>query len=97
MGPHLSIIEPLGIENDRALPQQALSTVTNIDDIEDYVHRRETEHSHRFLYAIDLPYEDRVQALRDLAMMGITAGSMFPGLDGICQEMTDRLFGYDRR
>ena len=96
MAPHVSIVEPLGIENDRAMPQQALSTVTNVDDVETYILQRSRELNHKFLYAIDLPYEDRLQALRDLAMMGITAGAMFPGLVGTCQEMTDRIFGYDR-
>ena len=35
--PHLSIGEYLAIENERLIPQQAASTVTNLDDIESYI------------------------------------------------------------
>src|SRR5271154_7570521 len=34
--------------------------------------------------AIDLPASARPQAMRDLAFMGITTASLFPGLDGAC-------------
>jgi hypothetical protein len=30
--------------------------------------------------------------MRELALMGITAGSLFPGLDGACEELRERLF-----
>jgi hypothetical protein len=30
--------------------------------------------------------------MRELELMGITYGSLFPGLDGICRDMRDRLF-----
>ena len=36
-GLHFSVKEFLAIENERMIPQQAASTVTNIDDIESYV------------------------------------------------------------
>jgi hypothetical protein len=44
------------------------------------------------LWAIDLPVGDRRQVVRDLSYMGITAGSLFPGLDGACEELTERNF-----
>jgi hypothetical protein len=30
--------------------------------------------------------------MKELALMGITAGSLFPGLDGACEELRERLF-----
>jgi len=30
--------------------------------------------------------------MRDLAFMGITAGSMFPGIDGVCEELREKNF-----
>jgi hypothetical protein len=30
--------------------------------------------------------------MRELALMGITAGALFPGLDGSCEELRERLF-----
>jgi hypothetical protein len=35
--PHLSFLDALAIENNRMIPQQALSTIKNIDDIESYI------------------------------------------------------------
>lgn len=93
VGPHVSTLYPLSIENPRAGPQQALSMVTNLDDIEDYIGARSEQRGATYLYAIDLPYAERHEALKDLAMMGITQGTLFPGLDGICSDLRDRFFG----
>jgi len=90
--PHLSIGEFLVIENERMIPQQAASTVTNIDDIELYVRRKESESGKTYLTAIDLPVRSRKQVIRELGSMGITAGSLFPGLDGDCEELRERNF-----
>lgn len=89
---HLSIGEFLAIENERMIPQQAASTVTNIDDIESYIQLRETNGS-QYLTAIDLPVSERKKVICELGYMGITAGAMFPGLDGACEELKERNFG----
>jgi hypothetical protein len=34
-----------------------------------------------------LPAKERVKALRDLRLMNITRGSLFPGLDGFAQSL----------
>jgi hypothetical protein len=85
----------LAIENQRPLPQQALSSVTNVDDIETYIRFRETERATGYLQVFDLPYAERESVLRELGMMGIAAGSLFPGLDGACEELRARFFGYE--
>jgi len=90
-GPHLSIGEFLAIENERMIPQQAASTVTNLDDIESYICSKEAS-GKTYLSAINLPVADRQQAVRELGSMGITAGSLFPGLDGDCEELRERNF-----
>ncbi len=89
---HLSIAEFIAIENERLIPQQAASMVTNIDDIETYIGRKESQSHKQYLWAIDLPIQERTLAVRDLRYMGITAGSLFPGLDGACEELTERNF-----
>lgn len=89
---HFSMLEALAIENPRAIPQQALSTLTNIDDIESYIVSREDEKKQKFLYAIDLPASLRREVMVELSFMGITAGSLFPGLDGACEELRGRMF-----
>ncbi len=88
---HVSIGEFIAIENTRMIPQQAASTVTNVDDIESYIRVREGTDK-KYLWAIDLPVVDRQHVVRDLSYMGITAGSLFPGLDGACEELAMRNF-----
>jgi hypothetical protein len=90
--PHLSVMEFIAIDNPRLVPQQAVTTVTNIDDIEGYVLEKEVETGIQFLEAIDIPANEREKAMRDLRFMGITAGSMFPGIEGVCEELRERNF-----
>lgn len=90
--PHFSFVNPLSINNPRMVPQQAMSTVTNIDDVENYIQFWEQQNSKRYLRVIDLPTMDRPQVMQELALMGITAGSMFPGLDGACEQLKERFF-----
>jgi hypothetical protein len=89
--PHFSIMEFIAIDNERLIPQQSISTLTNVDDIEAYIRSRESE-SRRYLNIIDLPLMERPRVMRELSMMGITAGSLFPGLDGACEELKERFF-----
>jgi hypothetical protein len=91
--PHFSFLSPLAINNPRILPQQALSTITNVDDIEHFIAYHEDRNKRNYLQAIDLPAADRNQIMHELSLMGITAGSMFPGLDGACEQLKERNFG----
>lgn len=90
--PHVSVCEFIAIENERMIPQQAVSTVTNVDDIETYLKHMEEQTHETYLTAIDLPKRDRQRVMRELSYMGITAGALFPGLDGACEELTERNF-----
>jgi hypothetical protein len=90
--PHFSLSEFIAIDNERMIPQQGISTVTNVSDVESYVARNEKETGKTYLQAIDLPWTERDKVVHDLTMMGITAGSLFPGLDGMCEEIKERLF-----
>jgi hypothetical protein len=89
---HFSILEALAIENARAVPQQAISTLTNVDDIETYLAACGDQRGKPYLFAIDLPADERKKVMGELSLMGITAGSLFPGLDGTCEELKGRLF-----
>jgi FRG domain len=89
---HISVAEPLAMHNPRALPQQSTSMYTNIDDLETYIANEERQRGTSYLSAIDLPASERRAAMRDLALMGITAGSLFPGIDGACLQLKERFF-----
>jgi hypothetical protein len=88
---HVTVREFIAIENERMIPQQAASTVTSVDDMETYIRNRETDKK-KYLQAIDLPVRERKRVIRELGYMGITAGSLFPGLDGACEELKERNF-----
>ena len=89
--PHFSILEFIAINNHRLVPQQSVSSLTNVDDIESYIHSLETPQQ-QYLQIIDLPLNERPFVMRELSVMGITAGSLFPGLDGTCEELRERFF-----
>ena len=93
-GPHLSVIEFVAIENERLIPQQGISTITNIDDVETYIRTQEGRSGKVYLAAFDLPAAERAKVMRELSYMGITAGSLFPGLDGACEELRERNFDF---
>lgn len=84
--PHLSVMEFIAIDNDRLIPQQSITTVTNIDNIEEYILTCEKQTGKTFIQAFDIPVAERETVMNELRYMGITAGSMFPGIDGICQQ-----------
>ncbi len=90
--PHVTFTDLVPLENNRALPQQALAMVSTVPNIEEFVRFRERETQKTFLSAFDLPWSERDRALRDLRTMGITAATMFPGIDGTCKELRDRYF-----
>jgi hypothetical protein len=91
-GEHLSIGEFMAIENERMIPQQAATTITNLDDIESYVKTKGQVNGKTYLTAIDLPVRERRKIIQELGYMGITASSLFPRLDGACEELKERNF-----
>jgi hypothetical protein len=90
---HMTIVEPLAINNVRVVPQQSVSVVTNVEDLETHIQRLERIQKWSFLKVIDLPAEERSKVIRELDLMGINAGSLFPGLDGACRQLKERFFG----
>ncbi|RQR87058.1 FRG domain-containing protein [Burkholderia sp. Bp9012] len=89
--PHFSVLEFVAIENERMIPQQALSGLTNVDDVESYIRSKESA-DRCYMKVIDIPIKDRPRIMRELSIMGITSGSLFPGLDGTCEEVRERYF-----
>jgi hypothetical protein len=89
---NLSFLEFQTQNNPRAIPQQALSSVTSVDDLESYIARCEKIFNRPFLEVFDIPITEAAKALADLHLMGITAGSLFPGIDGACEEIRSLRF-----
>jgi hypothetical protein len=78
--------------NPRHLPQQSVHTYTNVEDIEAWIRLMEKNNHARYLTIIDIPKAEREFAMRDLAYMGVTAASLFPGLDGVCRSLKEQFF-----
>jgi hypothetical protein len=78
--------------NPRHLPQQSVHTYTNIEDVETWIRLMEKYNKKDYLKIIDITRADREVALRDLQYMGVTAATLFPGLEGICRSMKARFF-----
>lgn len=91
--PHFSILAPISLENPRALPQQAICSITTVDDVESYLDMCGKLRNKTYLSVYELPYTERSAVLTDLRLMGVAAGSLFPGIDGACEEMRLKNFG----
>lgn len=91
---HFSVVDLLNVGNVRQHPQQAVATLTNVDDIETYVREIETRSGKSFLKVFDLDPGLRAPCLAELDRMGVHAAALFPGLDGVCQQMKNRIFGF---
>lgn len=59
MNLYFSDSEVIAIENERIVPQQAASTVTNIDDIESYIHYLKAQTCKVYLKGFDLQMLER--------------------------------------
>ncbi len=90
--PHFSLLYPVALENSRALPQQAVCSITTVDDVEDYLFLCGEKANKVYLRVFELPLAERDSTLSELRLMGVAAGSLFPGVDGACEEMKLRNF-----
>ncbi len=89
--PAVSVREFEAHDNPRHIPQQSAHTFSNIADIENWIRRQERTRG-EYLTVIDIPSMERDYGIKDLAYMGLTAASLFPGLDGTCRALKERFF-----
>lgn len=83
--------------NPRLQAQQGRFLVTNVANLERWIDGMQTGLERPLLHAVDIPISVASDALEDLAFMGVTAASMFPGLDGVCRKIRHQMsFGRSR-
>ena len=90
--PNITFLRLEAHNNPRFIPQQSMASLSNVDDIETHVRTLEKEKGHRHLTVIDIPFTEKDTVLKELRLMGITHGSLFPGLDGVCRSLKERYF-----
>jgi hypothetical protein len=72
--------------NQRLYAQQGLFLATNVSRVEDYLIWQASKAEVKgLLCAIEIPASVASAALRDLKYMGLSAATLFPGLDGTCR------------
>jgi len=79
-------------DNQRAFPQQAMVTYSNVLRIENFIRYHEEQSGEKVLTIIDIPYSDRDKAMQELQIMGVTSASLFPGIDGVCKALKEQYF-----
>ena len=92
--PHqfVSTFKPNYTNNPRIITQNSILTITNVNDIQDYLVNSGTIQGKTFLYKINIKKDEIPQIKLDLQAMGITNKKLFPNLDDVCKEMTTNFF-----
>jgi hypothetical protein len=70
--------------------------LSGVDDIESYICEKEQEYNEEYLKVVGLSLSERSQVIYELSAKGVTAGSLFPGIDGICEAQREFIFLLDK-
>ncbi len=92
---YVSVLRPYARYNPRIVSQQGAVTVTNVDDMEEYIISRSNEVGKTFLYTALLSVKEKPNILRELNLMGINEMTLFPCIDGICRGLKTQFFSSD--
>jgi FRG domain len=90
--PFVASLSVAPLHNPRLSAQQGRFMVTNVADVEAFIRRAEVALNARHLFAVDIQTSCAAEALQDLAFMGLTAATMFPGLDGVTRMIKHEMF-----
>jgi hypothetical protein len=92
---YVSILHAYAKYNPRLIPQQSIFTVTNVDDMEEYISKRSEESGHNFLFTARMSVKEKPHVMRELSLMGINEMTLFPSVEGICRAMKAKFFAQD--
>lgn len=85
--PYVATLSISARHNPRLYAQQGQFLVTNVVELEPFLSRIEKAAKSKVVVAADIPANFAAHALEDLKFMGLSAATMFPGLDGVSQMM----------
>lgn len=93
--PYVSPLEMSFRNNPRLYAQQGCFIVTNNSDLAGVIKKAEIDTGREYLFAVDLPATLAVEVLKDLAYMGLSGATLFPGLDGVSRMLKHEMaFGH---
>jgi len=78
-------------DNPRLYAQQGRFVVTNLGNLESYLVHLAKMGQGEMLWAADVPKGETVKAMKDLALMGLSAATLFPGLEGACRTLRHQM------
>ncbi|MGD8113240.1 FRG domain-containing protein [Vibrio sp. TRT 17S01] len=81
---HVSVLAPTIRGNHKQMLQQGLFTYTNCVDVEGHIKDHELN-GQNYLTKYEIPVSERVLAIRDLALMGITMTQLAPSVESVCK------------
>ena len=90
IAPYIVPLSISSVSNPRLHVQQGQFLVTNISDIESYLITKQ-DNQHSLIVAVDISIDCIAEALKDLQYMGITAATLFPGIDGVCKMLKHQM------
>ena len=90
--PDFQFTHPPAHNNPRYYPQQSVAAFSTVEDIEGFVVAHEMHEKKCFLTRIDIHASEREKVEDELRFMGITAATLFPGYEGVCQSLSAALF-----
>jgi hypothetical protein len=90
--PFATVLEIGPLRNRRLYAQQGLFMMTNVVNVEHVLVETGRDEGMDYLIAADIPISEAAEALQDLKYMGLTAATMFPGLDGVCRMMKQSMY-----
>lgn len=91
VNPYVASLAISARNNPRLYAQRGRFLVSNVADLESYLCWLEKRVNQRFLFAADVPITCAAEALEDLQFMGLSAATLFPGLDGVCRMMRHQM------
>jgi hypothetical protein len=93
--PYVSPLEISYRNNPRLYAQQGCFLVSNHCNLSALIRGRELVEDSRYLFAADLPVHLAAEVLQDLAFMGVSGATLFPGLDGVSRMLKHEMaFGH---
>jgi len=80
---------PYATDNQRMVRQMAVTTSTNVSDIESFMFQKGRNLGRQFLWRYDMPASERMVVMKELNSMGINDMTLFPDFDGLCKHLKE--------
>jgi hypothetical protein len=91
VSPYIATLSISSVGNPRLHVQQGQFIVTNISSLESFIISEQIRLQKTLMIAVDISIDCIAEALTDLQYMGITAATLFPGIDGVCKMLKHQM------